>query len=98
MDELDVPPERYIVNLDVMEDPGKKKTFEKNRSTQNKPCRLMQRNIANFLISTCVSSIYTSTYGQITKEFNVSRLIATLGLSCFIFGMGLGPMFLGPLS
>jgi len=53
---------------------------------------------ASSLCVTCVSSIYASTYGQTTKEFHISRLIATLGLSCFIFGMGLGPMFLGPLS
>lgn len=36
--------------------------------------------------------MYTLTYGQLTKEFNVSRLIATLGLSMFVAGLGLGPM------
>lgn len=44
------------------------------------------------------SSVYTLTYDQITKEFNCSVLIATLGLSMFVLGLGLGPMFLGPLS
>ncbi|RFU29946.1 hypothetical protein B7463_g6396, partial [Scytalidium lignicola] len=47
---------------------------------------------------TCTSSIYTSTYDQMTKEFHVSELIATLGLSMFIMGLGMGPMLLSPLS
>ncbi|KAE8379895.1 major facilitator superfamily domain-containing protein [Aspergillus bertholletiae] len=46
----------------------------------------------------CTSSIYTTTYGQILKEFHCSQEIATLGLSLFVFGMGLGPLVLGPLS
>ena len=36
---------------------------------------------------TCTSSIYTTTYGQITTEFNCSQLVATLGLSLFILGL-----------
>lgn len=47
---------------------------------------------------TCASSMYTLTYGQITTEFHISREVATLGLSLFVMGLGLGPMFLGPLS
>jgi MFS family permease len=47
---------------------------------------------------TCVSSIYTSTYGQITKEFHSSQIVATLGLSLFVMGLGIGPMALSPLS
>ncbi|KAH8816073.1 major facilitator superfamily domain-containing protein [Xylogone sp. PMI_703] len=50
------------------------------------------------LCVTCTSSIYTSTYEQMTKEFEVSRIVATLGLSLFIMGLGIGPMLLGPLS
>ncbi|RAQ48886.1 MFS transporter [Aspergillus flavus] len=50
------------------------------------------------LCVTCTSSMYTATYDQITEEFNCSRLIATLGLSFFIWGLGIGPLFLGPLS
>ncbi|CZS94866.1 probable benomyl/methotrexate resistance protein [Rhynchosporium agropyri] len=50
------------------------------------------------LCVTCTSSIYTLTYGQITEEFHCSRIVATLGLSFFIMGLGLGPMLLGPLS
>ncbi|PTU20132.1 hypothetical protein P175DRAFT_0438908 [Aspergillus ochraceoroseus IBT 24754] len=50
------------------------------------------------LCVTCTSSIYTTTYGQLTTEFNCSRLVATLGLSFFIWGLGVGPLVLGPLS
>ncbi|KAL8792170.1 MAG: hypothetical protein Q9195_005266 [Heterodermia aff. obscurata] len=50
------------------------------------------------LCVTFTSSVYTSTFGQITQEFGVSDLVATLGLSLYIIGLALGPMFLGPLS
>jgi multidrug resistance protein len=47
---------------------------------------------------TCTSSLYTMTYNQIIPEFGSSRIAATLGLSLFVFGLGLSPMVLGPLS
>ena len=47
---------------------------------------------------TCASSMYTLTYNQVTTEFQISREVATLGLSLFVIGLGLGPMILGPLS
>jgi multidrug resistance protein len=50
------------------------------------------------LCVTCTSSMYTVTYEQLTKEFNCSRIVATLGLSFFIWGLGVGPLFLSPLS
>ncbi|KAG5300800.1 polyamine transporter 1 [Histoplasma ohiense] len=50
------------------------------------------------LCTICTSALYTMTYEQITVEFNCSRLIATLGLSLFILGLGVGPLFLAPLS
>ncbi|KAL8866019.1 MAG: hypothetical protein Q9174_006549 [Haloplaca sp. 1 TL-2023] len=46
---------------------------------------------------TCTSSMYTLTYDQITEEFNCSRIVATLGLSLFVMGLGLGPLVLSPL-
>ena len=42
--------------------------------------------------------MYTSTYQQLTAEFHSSYIIATLGLSLFVMGLGIGPMVLGPLS
>ncbi|KAF9763551.1 hypothetical protein IL306_003091 [Fusarium sp. DS 682] len=50
------------------------------------------------LCVTAASSIYTSTYEQMEAEFGNSREVSILGLSLFVLGIGLGPMFLGPLS
>ncbi|KAF9884709.1 hypothetical protein FE257_001338 [Aspergillus nanangensis] len=50
------------------------------------------------LCVTCTSSMYTVTYDQLTVEFGCSRIVATLGLSFFIWGLGVGPLVLGPLS
>ncbi|KAI2641974.1 major facilitator superfamily domain-containing protein [Xylaria nigripes] len=47
---------------------------------------------------TCASSIYTATYGQMNPEFGESDIVATLGLSTFVLGLAIGPLFLGPLS
>ena len=47
---------------------------------------------------TCASSIYTTTYNQITIKFHCSAEVATLGLSFFVIGLAIGPMVLGPLS
>lgn len=46
---------------------------------------------------TCASSIYTSSYTQMDAEFGCSHLIATLGLSSFVLGIALGPVW-SPLS
>ncbi|WYZ37772.1 hypothetical protein EsH8_II_001278 [Colletotrichum jinshuiense] len=52
---------------------------------------------ASFCV-TAASSIYTSTYAQMDAEFGNSRIVGTLGLSFFVLGISLGPMFLSPLS
>ncbi|KAK4636429.1 Efflux pump atB [Fulvia fulva] len=53
---------------------------------------------ASSLCVTCASALYTSTYRQLEEEFHVSRVVATLGLTTFVCGLGLGPMVLSPLS
>ena len=50
------------------------------------------------LCVTFASSAYTSTYHQMNAEFGSSVIVSTLGLSLFVFGLGLSPMMLGPLS
>ncbi|KAL2810350.1 efflux pump antibiotic resistance protein [Aspergillus granulosus] len=50
------------------------------------------------LCITCTSALYSATYEQITVEFQVSELAATVGLSVFILGMGIGPMIIAPMS
>ncbi|KAF2719200.1 MFS general substrate transporter [Polychaeton citri CBS 116435] len=47
---------------------------------------------------TCASAMYTVTYSQLQPEFGISREVATLGLSLYVVGLGIGPMFLSPLS
>lgn len=49
---------------------------------------------------TCASSLYTSTYtyAQLEQEFHCSKIVAKLGLSIFVAGLGIGSMLLGPLS
>lgn len=32
--------------------------------------------------------MYTSTYGQLMKDLDCSQIVATLGLSFFIWGLG----------
>ncbi|KIK59421.1 hypothetical protein GYMLUDRAFT_169583 [Collybiopsis luxurians FD-317 M1] len=44
------------------------------------------------------SAIYTPSIPGIMAEFNVSLVHATLGLSLYILGYGIGPMFLAPLQ
>ncbi|KAH6957941.1 major facilitator superfamily domain-containing protein [Ilyonectria sp. MPI-CAGE-AT-0026] len=46
----------------------------------------------------CTSSLYASAQENLQIEFGCSRQVATLGLSLFVFGLGLGPMILAPLS
>ncbi|KAJ7201607.1 major facilitator superfamily domain-containing protein [Mycena pura] len=44
------------------------------------------------------SAIYTSSIPGLMAEFNVSLTIATLGLTLYVLGYGVGPMFLSPLQ
>ena len=50
------------------------------------------------LCVTCTSSLYTTIYDQTDVEFHCSRVVATLGLALFVWGLGLSPMILAPLS
>jgi len=51
----------------------------------------------NNMACLCVSG-YSTGAEQLTEEFGVSAEIGTLGLSLFILGFALGPMFVAPLS
>ncbi|KAJ7863168.1 major facilitator superfamily domain-containing protein [Mycena leptocephala] len=44
------------------------------------------------------SAIYTSSIPGLMEEFHVSLTMATLGLTLYIIGYGIGPMFLTPLQ
>lgn len=44
------------------------------------------------------SSIYSAGEQQITQVFGVSTVVATIGLTTFVAGYGLGPMIWSPMS
>lgn len=48
--------------------------------------------------ATTCSSVVASTYQAVEDEFGISGEVATLGVTLFIAGLGIGPLFLGPLS
>ncbi|EXK25929.1 hypothetical protein FOMG_17453 [Fusarium oxysporum f. sp. melonis 26406] len=47
---------------------------------------------------TCTSSIYTTTYTQLERDFSATRISSVLGLSTFVLGIAFGPLLTGPLS
>ena len=69
----------------------------KRLATARKWCIVLIGSLSSICV-TCASALYTATYGQLEQEFGVSRLVATVGLTTFVCGLGLGPMFLSPLS
>ena len=87
------PNTQFQVRFDGDSDPLNPRSFSKFRKWM-----IVIIVSAGSTCVTCASSMYTLTYGQITEEFGISRLVATLGLSLFVIGLGLGPMILGPLS
>jgi len=79
------PEKEYEVQWDK-DDPRNPRCFSKGRKWM-----IVLIVSAGSTCVTCTSSMYTSTYGQITEEFHISRVVATLGLSLFVMGLGLGP-------
>ena len=69
----------------------------KNKPTVRKWCIVLVGSTCSLCV-TCASALYTSTYDQMEKEFHISREVATIGLTTYVCGLGLGPMFLSPLS
>ncbi|KAF8247065.1 MFS general substrate transporter [Wilcoxina mikolae CBS 423.85] len=50
------------------------------------------------LLVTFTASVYAASVYEVSAEFNVSITTALLGLSMYVVGLGLGPMFSAPLS
>lgn len=44
------------------------------------------------------SAIYSPGYPSITREFGISQVAASLGLSLFVMGYAVGPLFLSAAS
>ncbi|PWN46595.1 MFS general substrate transporter [Violaceomyces palustris] len=68
-----------------------------NWTTRKKWRTILIISLSAFCV-TCTSSVVTSAYGGIEREFGVSHEVAILGLSLFVIGLGIGPLLLGPLS
>ncbi|KDN52663.1 MFS general substrate transporter [Tilletiaria anomala UBC 951] len=50
------------------------------------------------LCVTCASSIVASSYDNMERQLNISKRVAILALSLYVVGLGLGPIFIAPLS
>lgn len=92
-EEVDAGPDEFEVTFDGEQDPFN----PKNRPTLRK-WLIVIIVASSSLCVTFASALYTSTYRQLEKDFHVSQEVATLGLTTFVCGLGLGPMFLSPLS
>lgn len=53
--------------------------------------------VATFVIS-LTSSAYSGSMEKVIDDFDVSKEVATLGLSLFVFGFAVGPLVWAPLS
>ncbi|KAI5478283.1 MFS transporter [Pseudohyphozyma bogoriensis] len=82
-----------MVGLKGADDPDSPLNF----STAKKWTILVTISLASFCVTSCSSQV-AFTYSGVEKEFGVSSEVATLGLSLFVMGLGIGPLFLGPLS
>jgi predicted MFS family arabinose efflux permease len=89
----EMTPENLIVGYDGDDDP----VNPKNKKNATKWCIVIILALGSFCV-TCASSLYTTTYDGMSADFGSSRILNTLGLSTFVFGLGIAPMFLGPLS
>lgn len=92
-DEPRVAENEFGVGWDGPDDP----MSPKNMKTSRKWLVVITLAVGSVCV-TCTSSLYTTVYTQMDAEFGNSRLVATLGLSFFVFGLGISPMILGPLS
>ncbi|CCD22927.1 Flr1p NDAI_0A07730 [Naumovozyma dairenensis CBS 421] len=90
LEEKDDP---YLVGWNGPEDPDN----PQNWSTLKKTIVIF-----NVMLLTAVtymgSSIYTPGEEQIRKEFHVGHVVATLNLSLYVLGYGLGPIVFSPLT
>lgn len=50
------------------------------------------------LCVTCISSVWSLASAKIMKEFGISHEISSLGIALYIWGLGIGGIFLSPIS
>ncbi|KAF8865556.1 MFS general substrate transporter [Acephala macrosclerotiorum] len=83
----------HLVTWQGPDDPENPQNWSSNR----KLLVTSQICILNFAVYVG-SAIYTPGEASIMKEFGVGETAATLGLSLFVLGYGLGPMLFSPMS
>lgn len=87
------PGKEFEVGFDGESDPWN----PRNKTTGRKWAIVLVGSLCSLSV-TCASALYTSTYTQMEKDYHIGREAATTGLTTFVSGLGLGPMFLAPLS
>ncbi|KEF63209.1 uncharacterized protein A1O9_01186 [Exophiala aquamarina CBS 119918] len=86
------PDDPYIVDY-LHNDPQDAMNFSKGR----KWAIAVLQSLSTFAV-TFASSVYASGIQGIQQRFDVSREVATLGLSLFVLGFAVGPLIWAPLS
>lgn len=86
-------PEDYLVDLAADDDPANAKTWSLGR-------KMLAATILGYhtLVASWGSSIYAPTVVVVSVKFNVSEVVATLGLTLYICGFATGPVAFAPLS
>ncbi|KAJ7646873.1 major facilitator superfamily domain-containing protein [Roridomyces roridus] len=86
-------PDPYLVDWDGELDPENPKNWSFRKRAY------IAFNISFLTFSIYIgSAIYTSSIPGLMADFNVSLTTATLGLTLYILGYAIGPMFLSPLQ
>lgn len=82
-----------VVTWYSVEDPAN----PRNWSDLKKGWIIVVMTIYTFVVY-CTASIITPTADYVMHEFDVSLDVASLGLSLYVVGYGVGPMFFSPIS
>jgi hypothetical protein len=84
------------VRWDGLNDPGNPKG--PNFASLSKKWVIVLIGSSASMCVTSASAMYTSIYDQVEPEFHATRLQMTAGLSLFVWGLGLGPIYVCSLA
>lgn len=89
----EAPSRPDLVEFDGPDDPGNPKNWSKRRRW----VITISGSLLTFTV-TFSSSIFSVAIVDVAKEYDVSRVVSTLGVSLFLAGFILGPVVFGPMS
>ncbi|KAJ6590503.1 major facilitator superfamily domain-containing protein [Mycena vulgaris] len=93
VDDATAIPDPYLVEWDGDSDPENPRNWSFSKRA------FVAFSISFLTFSIYIgSAIYTSSIPGLMAEYNVSLTTATLGLTLYVLGYGIGPMFLSPLQ